>query len=114
MKAIRITAAALVSGLLAVGAVPARADLQAEVDHAVAVLDRLPPGAIPAVVLEKAHGLAIVDVFTLGAGLGIAGGQGVVVARTPSGWSPPSGIGFGGVSFGAQVGVRATELVFVL
>jgi lipid-binding SYLF domain-containing protein len=75
---------------------------------------RLPSGAIPASVLEKAYGLAIVDVFAMGAGVGILGGQGVVVARTPAGWSPPSGIGFGGMSFGAQLGVRVTELVIVL
>ncbi len=114
MNAIRITAAALWCSVIAIGATPARADLATEVDQAVAVLERLPEGALPASVLEKAYGLAIVDVFKLGAGLGLSGGQGVVVARTPDGWSPPSGIGFGGVSFGAQLGVKVTELVFVL
>ena len=114
MNAIRITAVALILSSLALGASPARADLQSEVDHAVGILERMPPGAIPQEVLAKAHGLVIVEWFKLGAVLGIAGGQGIVVARTPSGWSPPSGIGAGAFSFGLQLGARNSDLVFVL
>jgi lipid-binding SYLF domain-containing protein len=42
------------------------------------------------------------------------GGWGVVVARTPKGWSPPSGIGTGGAGFGLQIGAQVTEFVMVL
>jgi lipid-binding SYLF domain-containing protein len=114
MNAIRITAVALILGSLVLGISPARADLQSEVDFAVGILERMPPGAIPQEVLDKAQGLVIVEWFKLGAVLGLAGGQGIVVARTPSGWSPPSGIGAGAVSFGLQLGARASDLVFVL
>jgi lipid-binding SYLF domain-containing protein len=37
-----------------------------------------------------------------------------VVARTADGWSPPSGIGAGAASFGIQLGIRNSDLVFVL
>jgi lipid-binding SYLF domain-containing protein len=114
MKPFQITALAFVFAVLALGGSPARADLQSEIDQAVAILERLPDGALPESVMEKAYGLGIVDVFTLGAGVSLAGGQGVVVARTPTGWSPPSGIGFGSLGFGLQLGVKVTELVFVL
>jgi lipid-binding SYLF domain-containing protein len=114
MNAIRITAVALILGSLALGASPARADLKSEVDYAVGVLERMPPGAIPQEVLAKAQGLVIARWFKLGAVLGLAGGQGIVVARTPSGWSPPSGIGAGAGSFGIQLGARNSDLVFVL
>lgn len=121
MKTIRTSVApaaafafAFVLGVLTLGASPARADLQTEIDQAVAILERMPPGTLPKEVLEKAHAIVIVDMFKLGAGLGIAGGQGVVVARTPTGWSPPSGVGFGSLGLGLQLGVEVTELVFVL
>jgi lipid-binding SYLF domain-containing protein len=114
MNAIRITAVALMLGSLVLGASPARADLKSELDFAVGILERMPPGAIPQEVLAKAHGLVIVQWFKLGAVFGLAGGQGIVVARTPSGWSPPSGIGAGALSFGLQLGARNSDLVFVL
>ena len=114
MNAIRITAVALMLGSLVLGASPARADLKSEVNYAVGVLERMPPGTISKEVLAKAQGLVIVEWFKIGAGLGVAGGQGIVVARTPSGWSPPSGIGAGSLSFGVQFGARSSDVVFVL
>jgi lipid-binding SYLF domain-containing protein len=74
----------------------------------------MPPGAIPPEVLAKAQGLVIATWFKLGAVFGLAGGQGIVVARTPNGWSPPSGVGAGAASFGLQLGARNSDLVFVL
>lgn len=114
MNAIRITAVALILGSLVLGAFPARADLESEVDYAVGVLERMPPGAIPPEVLAKAQGLVIARWFKAGVVFGLAGGQGIVVARTADGWSPPSGIGAGAVSFGIQLGARNSDLVFVL
>lgn len=42
------------------------------------------------------------------------GGEGVVVARTGHGWSGPSFVGTGGAGWGVQIGVEATDFVFVL
>lgn len=42
------------------------------------------------------------------------GGHGVVVARTPRGWSGPSFIGTGGAGWGLQAGAQATDFVFIL
>jgi lipid-binding SYLF domain-containing protein len=104
----------VVTGLL-FAAAPAWADLQADIDQAVDTLGRMPAEAIPASVLENAHGIAIVTGLKAAATFGIRGGKGVVVARTPGGgWSGPSGVGGGGLSFGFQVGIKVTRLVFVL
>ena len=70
MNAIRITAVALMLGSLVLGASPARADLESEVDYAVGILERMPPGTIPQEVLAKAQGIVIVEWFKLGAVLG--------------------------------------------
>ena len=42
------------------------------------------------------------------------GGQGVVVARTPRGWSGPSFIATGGGGWGLQAGAQVTDFVIVL
>ncbi len=42
------------------------------------------------------------------------GGRGVVIARTPLGWSGPSAIGTGAAGFGFQVGAKVNEIVLVL
>jgi len=42
------------------------------------------------------------------------GGQGVVVARTPHGWSGPSFIATGGAGWGLQAGAQVTDFVIVL
>src|SRR5437879_1148427 len=41
-------------------------------------------------------------------------GKGVVVARTPNGWSGPSFIATGGAGWGPQIGAEVTDFVFVL
>lgn len=50
----------------------------------------------------------------IGFGVSGKGGQGVVVARTPHGWSGPSFIGLGGAGWGLQIGAELTDFVFVL
>jgi len=74
----------------------------------------MPETAIPPRVLRNARGLAIMRVVKVGLGFSGKGGQGVVVARTPSGWSGPSFIGTGGAGWGLQIGAQVTEFIFVL
>ena len=74
----------------------------------------MPETEIPATVLRRAKGLAILTVVKIGFGLSGKGGQGVVVARTADGWSDPSFIGTGGAGWGLQIGAQITEFVFVL
>ncbi len=74
----------------------------------------MPESAIPASVLREARGLAILTVIKAGFVFSGKGGQGVVVARTESGWSGPSFVGTGGAGWGLQIGAQRTEFVFVL
>jgi lipid-binding SYLF domain-containing protein len=76
---------------------------------------RIPEHAIPARVLSRAKGVAILRV--LKGGFGVSGrlGQGVVIARLPGGgWSGPSAIATGGGGFGFQIGGEVTEFVIIL
>jgi lipid-binding SYLF domain-containing protein len=75
---------------------------------------RMPEKGIPADVLRHAKGLAILTVVKVGFGVSGKGGEGVVVARTGSGWSGPSFVGTGGAGWGPQIGAQVTEFVFVL
>ncbi len=70
---------------------------------------------IPASLIEKARGIAIITCVK--AGLMVAGevGTGLVIARLPSGeWSAPSAIGSVGISWGALAGVSLCDHVFLL
>jgi lipid-binding SYLF domain-containing protein len=97
---------------------PSWADgLQDHVDQAASVIERfreMPERGIPDAVLRDARGLAILTVLKAGFMFSGEGGWGVVVARTPRGWSGPSAIGTGGAGFGLQIGGEVTELVLVL
>jgi SH3 domain-containing YSC84-like protein 1 len=93
------------------------AGLQDDVDQAATIIERfeqIPEKAIPKKVLHQAKGLAILTVLKAAYIVSGRGGTGVVVARTPRGWSGPSGIGVGGAGFGLQIGAEVTEFVFVL
>jgi lipid-binding SYLF domain-containing protein len=74
----------------------------------------LPEKAIPRDVLRHARGLAIMSVVKAGFIFSAKGGQGVVVARTPHGWSGPSFIATGGGGWGLQAGAQVTDFVIVL
>ena len=105
--------------VLALAAAPGWAEtLQQSVDQAQAVIKRfkgIPEESIPEEVIRDAKGLAVLTVVKAGFIFSARGGQGVVLARTPSGgWSGPSGIGTGGAGFGLQVGLQSTEFVIVL
>jgi lipid-binding SYLF domain-containing protein len=91
--------------------------LQDQVDQATSVIERfkeMPEKGIPRAVLKDAKGLAVLTVLKAGFIFSGQGGWGVVVAKTPKGWSGPSGIGTGGAGFGLQVGAQVTEFVLVL
>jgi len=88
-----------------------------QIDQASTIIERfrdMPERGIPEAVLRDARGLAILTVLKAGFWFSGQGGRGVVVARTPHGWSGPSAIGTGGVGFGPQIGAEVTEFVLVL
>jgi lipid-binding SYLF domain-containing protein len=75
---------------------------------------QMPETNIPASVLRHSRGLAIMTVIKAGFIFSGKGGEGVVVARTGHGWSGPFFVGTGGAGWGVQIGVEATDFVFVL
>jgi len=75
---------------------------------------QMPEKAIPRDVMRQAKGLAIMSVVKAGFIFSAKGGQGVVVARTPDGWSGPSFIATGGGGWGLQAGAQITDFVIVL
>lgn len=105
------------AGGVTVAATARAAGLQDAVDQGVTILRRfqsIPEQSIPAEVVRDAHGLAILHVIKAGFIFSGRVGQGVVVARTPKGWSGPSGITTGGAGFGFQIGAQVSEFVIVL
>lgn len=70
---------------------------------------------IPNELLERAQAIAVIPHVVKGAfGIGGRYGKGVVSQRMADGrWSAPAYIQIGGGSFGAQLGVEATDLVLV-
>ena len=112
-----IAGASLMTAALVVAAPSRAAGMQDEVDQATAIIERfreMPEEGIPEKVLKDAKGLAIITVLKAGFIFSGQGGWGVVVAKTPHGWSAPSAIGTGGAGFGFQVGAQVTEFVLVL
>jgi lipid-binding SYLF domain-containing protein len=88
------------------------------VEKSVEVLQDLTSAAdkrIPNELLERAEAIVVIPHMIKGAfGLGGRYGKGVVSERTAGGrWSPPAFVEVGGGSFGAQIGVSATDLVLV-
>ena len=91
--------------------------LQDDVNQAATIIERfqaVPEKGIPRAVLKDAKGLAVMTVIKAAFGFSGRGGKGIVVARTPQGWSGPSGIGTGGAGFGFQIGAKVTEFVIIL
>jgi lipid-binding SYLF domain-containing protein len=74
-----------------------------------------PDSEIPADLLSKAHGIAVIPNVVKGAFIvGGRGGKGLVVARGENGaWGTPLFVDIGGGSFGLQIGVEATDLILV-
>ena len=108
---------AVAVGLLTSMAPAAHADMQKDIDQAVAIIEsfqKIAEQAIPRAVFREAKGLAIITVTKGGFIVTGRGGTGVLIARTENGWSGPSAIGMGGVGFGFQAGAQVSELVIVL
>jgi lipid-binding SYLF domain-containing protein len=118
MSRFAVAIAAGAATLVVASAVGVRAEgMQKDVDQATEVIERfraMPESGIPDAVLRDAKGLAVLTVLKAGFIFSGQGGWGVVVARTPHGWSPPSAVGTGGAGFGFQVGAQVTEFVIVL
>ena len=106
-----------VLAMLSLVLVVAHAAEQDTVNRCTAIIGefrQMPEKAIPRDVLSHARGLAIISVFKAGFIFSGKGGQGVVVARTPHGWSGPSFIATGGAGWGLQAGAQVTDFVIVL
>ena len=93
-------------------------DERERAQKAAAVLDSImaaPDQEIPADLLAKAHGIAVIPNVVKGAFLaGGRFGKGLVAARDENGkWGTPLYIDIGGGSFGLQIGVEATDLILV-
>lgn len=90
---------------------------QETVDHCARIIRdfrRMPETSIPRGILSHAKGLAIITVIKAGFVFSGKAGHGVVIARTPRGWSGPSFVSQGGAGWGFQIGAEATDFVFVL
>ncbi|XP_056157315.1 SH3 domain-containing YSC84-like protein 1 isoform X2 [Lampris incognitus] len=74
-----------------------------------------PDKLIPAHVIAKAQGLAIISVIKAGFMITARGGSGIVIARLTDGrWSAPSAIGIAGLGGGFEIGVEVSDLVIIL
>lgn len=74
-----------------------------------------PDKIIPAHVIAKAQGLAILSVIKAGFLVTARGGSGIVLARLPDGrWSAPSAIGIAGLGGGFEIGIEVSDLVVIL
>ncbi|KAM9835923.1 SH3 domain-containing YSC84-like protein 1 [Aulostomus maculatus] len=74
-----------------------------------------PDRLIPAHVIAKAEGLAIISVVKAGFMITARGGSGIVIARLADRrWSAPSAIGIAGLGGGFEIGVEVSDLVIIL
>uniref|UniRef100_A0A8C3RKU2 SH3 domain-containing YSC84-like protein 1 n=1 Tax=Chelydra serpentina TaxID=8475 RepID=A0A8C3RKU2_CHESE len=74
-----------------------------------------PDKIIPANVIAKAKGLAILSVIKAGFLVTARGGSGIVLARLSNGgWSSPSAIGIAGLGGGFEIGIEVSDLVIIL
>jgi len=73
------------------------------------------PESIPKELLERAHAIAVIpNVVKAAVGVGGSHGKGLVVARTSNKtWGTPAFVDISGGSFGLQLGVSVTDLIFV-
>jgi len=65
--------------------------------------------------MEDAEAVAVLPSVVKGAFLiGAEGGNGVLLARTPSGWSDPAFITVAEASFGLQAGAQASDMLLIV
>jgi SH3 domain-containing YSC84-like protein 1 len=106
-----------VMAMLSLAVAMAEATEQDTVNRCATIISQfqqMPEKAIPRDIMRQAKGLAIMSVVKAGFIFSAKGGQGVVVARTPHGWSGPSFIATGGGGWGLQAGAQITDFVIVL
>ncbi|KAI7804590.1 putative SH3 domain-containing YSC84-like protein 1, partial [Triplophysa rosa] len=74
-----------------------------------------PDKLIPAHVIAKAQGLAILSVVKAGFMITARGGSGIVIGRlADQRWSAPSAIGIAGLGGGFEIGLEASDFVIIL
>jgi SH3 domain-containing YSC84-like protein 1 len=90
-------------------------DLRETVQQASAIFAAKQSSArpIPGWVLQQARGIGIIEVTKGAFGVGGADGDGVIIARTPDGWSAPFAFTQGGGSVGFQIGVDIQKYIYV-
>ncbi|KAM3857274.1 LOW QUALITY PROTEIN: SH3 domain-containing YSC84-like protein 1 [Diretmus argenteus] len=102
---------------------PIPSNLKSEVKKAAKILREFteisnrtgPDKLIPAHVIAKAEGLAIISVIKAGFMITARGGSGIVIARLGDRrWSAPSAIGIAGLGGGFEIGVEVSDLVIIL
>lgn len=117
-KLLLLGLAALVALTAPLSYADSRADYVKHIETCEAILQEFqdnPAYAIPAPVLQKAHGLIIINQFKAGFIFGVTGGYGVIMVKRPDGtWSIPVMIDAGAASLGLQVGGKSVETIFVL
>ncbi len=70
--------------------------------------------AIPVGALARAKAIGIIKVYEGGLVIGGSAGEGVILARTPHGWSAPVFFHQGGTQIGAQAGVHVQEYIYII
>lgn len=88
---------------------------QGEIQEAVQVVQRMKSDPDVAGLLRHARGVFILPDYGRAAlGVGVQGGQGVLVTRKGQGFGNPVFYNMGGVSLGAQAGAAAGQVAFLL
>ncbi|CAL9698500.1 unnamed protein product [Knipowitschia caucasica] len=102
---------------------PIPSNLRSEVKKAAKILREFteiskgtgPDKLIPAHVIAKAEGLAILSVIKAGFMITARAGSGIVIARLADRrWSAPSAIGIAGLGGGFEIGAEVSDLVIIL
>lgn len=106
---------AVAAAMLSAGTAQAAQSTQSLVDRAKATVEDMKTDASfgnSPELLNRAKAVMIVPQLVKGGFIfGAEGGNGVMVARTGSGWSNPAFFGIGAGSFGLQIGLEQAELI---
>ena len=118
MKKLLILSIVALFGAAIVRAETARAELVDQVETCEAILQEFqlrPDSAIPAIVLQRARAIIIVNQFKAGFLFGVKAGYGVIMVKKPSGrWSLPVLVNASEASLGLQIGATAVETIYII
>jgi lipid-binding SYLF domain-containing protein len=96
-------------------AIADKTDAIAQINEAVRVVNEMKIDPDANLLLQNAEGVFVVTSYArAGLGLGVRGGEGVLMVKQNDNWSNPAFYDFGGVSAGLQAGAEAGSLVMVL